>query len=81
MAILPNRTIHFGAKGYEDFTTHKDSKRKTNYIARHTNEDWTKNGIETAGFWSKHLLWNKQTLRESATDASRRFGLTIVLMV
>ena len=35
-----NKTIHFGAKGYEDFTTHKDPKRKANYLARHRHENW-----------------------------------------
>ena len=30
-----NRTIHFGANGYEDFTIHKDPKRKARYLARH----------------------------------------------
>ena len=33
-----NKTIHFGAQGYEDFTTHKDPKRKANYVARHRHE-------------------------------------------
>lgn len=30
-----NKTINFGAKGYEDYTTHKDNKRKESYIQRH----------------------------------------------
>ena len=32
------KTVHFGAKGYDDFTTHKDQDRKDNYIARHKKE-------------------------------------------
>ena len=35
-----NKTIHFGAQGYEDFTTHKDPKRKANYLARHRHDNW-----------------------------------------
>ena len=36
MAIIDNKkTIHFGATSYEDFTTHKDEKRKQNYMTRH----------------------------------------------
>jgi hypothetical protein len=27
--------VHAGAKGYSDFTKHKDSKRKKNFHARH----------------------------------------------
>ena len=52
-----NKKIYFGAAGYEDFTTHKDEERKQRYIARHRkNEDWSKAGIDTAGFWSYHYL-------------------------
>ena len=29
------KTISFGATGYEDFTTHKDPKRKQRYLNRH----------------------------------------------
>ena len=37
-----NKTISFGAVGYEDHTTHKDEKRRQNYINRHSNEDWSR---------------------------------------
>jgi hypothetical protein len=67
------KTIHFGAQGYEDFTIHKDLSRKKKYIARHKNkEDWTRAGIFTAGYWSKHLLWNKPSLHASIKDLSYR---------
>ena len=47
-----NKTIHFGATGYEDFTTHKDEKRKQNYTTRHKkNENWT--DPNTPGFYAK----------------------------
>ena len=77
----PPRIIHFGGKGYDDFTTHQDPSRKAKYVARHTNEDWTEKGIFTAGFWAKHLLWNKPSLRASAADISTKFGLTVNLRV
>ncbi len=33
------KTVNFGALGYEDYTTHQDSDRKRLYINRHkTNE-------------------------------------------
>ena len=82
MAVFPDgRTVHFGARGYDDYTTHKDRQRKSNYIARHRpNEDWTKSGLYSAGFWSKHLLWNEPTLQKSASDLGRRFGLSIRLI-
>ena len=69
-----NKHISFGAKGYEDFTTHQDPKRKDRYISRHKKrEDWTKSGADTAGFYSKHLNWNKPTFNESFKDLKRRF--------
>jgi hypothetical protein len=64
--VIDGKTINFGAEGYEDFTTHRDEKRKDRYDKRHKeNEDWTKAGVETAGFWAKHILWNKRTLGDS----------------
>ena len=82
MAVFPDgRKVHFGAKGYEDYTTHKDPQRKSNYIARHRpTEDWTKTGLYTAGFWSRYLLWNEPTLQNSGADTARRFGLSIRLI-
>lgn len=68
------KKINFGAKGYEDFTTHKDEERKQRYINRHRkNENWTKNGIDTRGFWSRWLLWNQTTIKKSYEDIKRRF--------
>ena len=65
-----NKTIHFGAMGYEDFTTHKDPKRKGKYLARHRHEDW--DDPTTAGFWARHLLWNKDTLYGAIQDLKKR---------
>ena len=49
-----NRKIYFGANGYSDFTIHRDEQRKQRYIDRHkNNENWSKSGIDTAGFWSR----------------------------
>jgi hypothetical protein len=39
------------------------------------NENWSKSGIDTAGFWSRWLLWNKPTIKESYTDIKRRFDI------
>ena len=74
-AVINNKkTIHFGAKGYEDFTTHKDKDRKQRYIDRHKKrEDWGASGVDTAGFYSKHVLWNKDTLTKSVDDLNKKF--------
>jgi hypothetical protein len=74
MVRVDDVTVHFGAKGYDDFTTHKDERRKKMYLSRHAKrEDWTLEGVRTAGFWSRWLLWNKSTLQESIKDVNRRF--------
>lgn len=71
-----NKTIHFGASGYEDFTTHKDPERKARYLARHHKENW--DDPETAGFWARHLLWNKDTIKDSIADLSKsRIKVTV----
>ena len=76
----PNRsTVHFGASGYEDYTTHKDPERKARYLARHkARENWKISGISTAGFWSRWLLWNEDSLEASKKDITRRFGVHFV---
>lgn len=78
MVYTPKGWIDFGAKGYSDYTIHKDDDRKKRYIKRHQKrENWNKSGINTAGFWSRWLLWNKPTLEESIKDVEDRFGIRI----
>jgi len=69
-----NKKIYFGQAGASDYTIHKDDERKLRYIKRHqSNEDWSKYGINTAGFWSRWLLWNKPTLKQSYDDLKNKF--------
>ena len=77
--INDKKTVSFGATGYSDYTKHKDPERKERYIARHkVNQDWR--DYETAGFWAKHILWNKPTIEQSVKDTDKSFkNLTIVL--
>ncbi len=75
MVLIGSKTIHFGSN-YDNYTIHEDDKRKQAYISRHQkNEDWT--DPLTAGFWSKHLLWNKRRLKDSIKDTEQRFNLII----
>tara|TARA_R110002072_G_scaffold30723_1_gene95721 strand:+ start:30 stop:302 length:273 start_codon:yes stop_codon:yes gene_type:complete len=60
MLEYDGKIIHFGQEGASDYTINKDPKRKASYISRHQkNENWTKSGANTAGFWSRWLLWNE----------------------
>jgi hypothetical protein len=76
---INNKTIHFGAKGMSDYTINRDPERKRLYIKRHkARENWSKLGIQTAGFWSRWLLWNKPSLDESIRDIEKRFRVKIM---
>jgi len=71
------KTVHFGAAGMSDYTKHKDPSRKDDYIRRHSSrEDWS--DPTTAGFWSRWLLWNLPSLRDSLADIKKRFKLDVV---
>jgi hypothetical protein len=61
------KTIKFGALGYSDYTIHKDEARKQRYINRHKNgnENWTKSGVDTPGWWSYKFLWTYPTKEEA----------------
>ena len=66
--------VSFGDAKYSDYTINKDPKRKENYINWHKkNENWNLTGVETKGFWSKNLLWNQSTLKNSVEDINKRF--------
>ena len=68
------KTTHFGASGYEDYTTHGDIQRKMNYISRHkTREDF--NDYKSSGSLAYYILWNKPTIKASIEDYMNRFKL------
>ena len=69
-----SKTVHFGAKGYEDYTMHNDMNRKNSYIARHQARE-NFNDPTTAGALSRWILWNKTTFSASLADYRRRFSV------
>jgi len=71
-----NKKVYFGQASASDFTLHKNEARKQLYINRHkNNENWTKSGIDTAGFWSRWILWHLPTIKDSYNDIKRRFNI------
>ena len=75
-AYVEGKKVSFGARGFSDFTQHKDIERKQRYIDRHKkNENW--NDLKTAGAWSKGILWNKPTIRESIASMEKKFNIDI----
>jgi len=79
--LKPNgsrKTVHFGATGYSDYTKHKDKERMKRYDTRHrSSENWGKSGIDTAGFWSKWILWSAPSLGGAIRKTASKFNLSI----
>ena len=68
------KEVHFGAKGYSDYTIHKDPERKERYLMRHKNrEHW--NDPVSPGALSRWILWNKPNLQDSIRDFRLRYNL------
>ena len=79
-AIFPEgRTVHFGRKGYSDYTIHKDAARMKRYLVRHRHrENWGKSGQYTAGFWSRWLLWSRPSFRSALARTQSVLGRRII---
>jgi hypothetical protein len=50
------RKVKFGAKGYSDYTIHKDKERRERYRERHE-KDLTTQDPYKPGYLSYYLLW------------------------
>ena len=52
--------VLFGHDDYEDYTTHRDKERKSNYCARSKGIKCgdEKCGVTSPNFWSRMVLWN-----------------------
>jgi len=78
MVKVEDKIVHFGQAGASDYTEHKDKERKERYLARHRNrENWAKSGINTAGFWSRWLLWSEPTIEASIKKIEKKFNVKI----
>jgi len=69
------KVVPFGAAGMSDFTKHKDTRRRSLYLKRHSGmgEHW--NQPDTPGALSRWILWNKPSFRASVAGFKRRFHL------
>lgn len=80
-AVFPDGSkVHFGRKGYSDYTKHKDKARMERYLTRHrSRENWARSGAKTAGFWSRWLLWSSPSLDGARRKTEKVLGKKIVL--
>jgi hypothetical protein len=72
--VQNKKHVDFGAKGYSDYTLHKDYTRMKRYLTRHSGmgENWSPSGKYTAGYWSRWLLWSKPSMKNAIVAISRR---------
>lgn len=70
----PDKIVHFGAKGYSDYTLHKDKDRRENYRARHASGKTA--APDTANALAYHLLWGDSTsLSENIKSYRLKYSL------
>ena len=69
------KTVHFGAKGMDDYTITHDKEAQKRYLARHAKrEDW--NNPVSPGALSRWILWGDSTNRQTNVSAfKKRFNL------
>jgi len=71
-----NKTVHFGATGYQDFTTGATDEQKKRYKARHSNPRENHNKPDSPASLSYHILWGESTSRlENIKSFKQRFNL------
>ena len=90
MAVFPEGPrVHFGLKGFSDYTLHKDKERMKRYVMRHAGsasglrsrrENWSRTGAKTAGFWSRWLLWSKPSFSAALKQTEKVLGRKIIFV-
>jgi hypothetical protein len=69
------KTTQFGDNRFEDYTQHKDKKRRSKYRDRHK-KDLDKGDYMSAGFLSYYLLWGESTsLKTNISNYKKKFKL------
>jgi len=62
MVEYNGKWIHFGQVGYEDYTQHRDQKRRKDYLQRTRyirdgEGNLTYNNKNKANYWARNVLW------------------------
>ena len=69
------KTSQFGDSRYQDYTQHKDKKRRTKYRDRHK-KDLASGDYMKPGFLSYYILWGASTdIKKNISSFKRRFKL------
>jgi len=66
---VPKRTM--------DETNPSEVKRCMLRVTKSDKENWRRDGIDTAGFWSRWLLWSHPTISGATKIIEEKFGVDI----
>ena len=70
------KTTQFGDSRYEDYTQHKDKKRRSKYRDRHK-KDLEKGDYMSAGYLSYYILWGQSAALDTNIKSYKKmFKLT-----
>tara|TARA_R100000664_G_C2759144_1_gene148642 strand:+ start:5727 stop:6035 length:309 start_codon:yes stop_codon:yes gene_type:complete len=70
------KTTYFGAKGYSDYTIHKDKERRERYRKRHAKDVKGVKDFTTAGHLSMDVLWgDSSNLKTAINDYKKKYKL------
>jgi lipopolysaccharide export LptBFGC system permease protein LptF len=65
------KTTQFGDSRYEDYTQHKDKKRRSKYRDRHK-KDLEKGDYMSAGYLSYYILWGQSAALDTNIKAYKK---------
>ena len=68
---------HFGSSDGKTYIDDRTAKEKEAWKRRHS-VDKNYNNKHSGIYWSKNLLWNKETLKESITDMEDKLNVKII---
>ena len=69
------KTVHFGAKGMDDYTITGDEEQRERYRKRHKKDLDTKDPTK-AGYLSYYILWgDSKSIRENIKYFKKKFNL------
>lgn len=66
------------SKKLKDEINNKITHKKMLKITHSSKENWSKSGINTAGFWSRWLLWSYPNLDKAIEFIRKQFRIVIV---
>jgi len=73
--IIDGHVVNFGARGFSNYTIHRNRSRMQLYLVRHASrENWKQSGKYTAGFWSRWLLWSQPSLSGAIKETEKALG-------